>query len=522
MKKLLYLLGIFLFVAVSFATPASAGAPAIDDTPPPPAWANAPAALFLPVISSPTGSYTVSGQIKDRNDAPLSGVSVSSDSGQTAETDANGVYSMKVTMGQRQISAALAGKSFDPAPAWINVNQDVHNMNFSAGAACTTPIANSSFESILYWNPISGSASGYTPFYTDFRAHTGLWSGYTGIPVGWLNLESWSRWRSHEITIPADASSAAVSMYFFPLSQEAYMAREAMEVDKDLAGMNMDDPHTPSAYDRQYVVVTDMYNNYLGTLLDVRRNDQAWLSTGALSLMAYKGQTIKLEFGVYNDGYGGVTAAYFDDAYVSVCTGTSTSCTTTTQLIVNPNFENPGTGWTISNAANKSAYTTSFFYDPTQSMQSGQPIGSTYIPGWTTSEFFQYITIPANAASAHLSMRLLPRSTDPWGYHLDQQAKMDALVAARNPQGEPSAPLAEESQYGYLCYNGECASPNVRTFYTLFRWFPIDSANWLYRSYDVTALRGQTFGVLFGAQDYGDGWNTVLYVDDVKLDVCTP
>ncbi len=513
MKKLFCLLGIGL-CAVILAQPALAGTPApTGNDDPPPAQPNALHSLFLPMVQSAPQRYTVSGQVKDANDTPLSGVSVASDSGQTTLTDANGIYRLSVQAGERQISASIAGKSFDPAPAWLAVNADQHNVNFSAGAACVSPTANPSFESVFYWNPISGSAAGYTPYYSNLRANTGWWSGYTGIPVGWANRESWSAWRSHEIVIPATATSADVSLYMFPFSQESYLARG--EATPDLSGLNTDAPQSPNASDGQYLIVTDVYNNWLGTLFWVRHNTQAWQFSGALSLLPWRGRTIKLEFGSYNDGYGGVTSAYFDDVNVTICAGASAGCAAPSNLLFNSDFETPDTGWTISAAALPSAYTTAQSYSPTRSMLSGKPLGMATMPGWTTSEFYQYVSIPANAASATLKMRLLPQSSDRYGYHPAQQAALDAAAKTNLPD-------AAESQYGYLCADGMCGPTNARTLATLFRWYPIDSAYWLYRQFDLTAYRGQSFGIVFGAQDWGDNGNTALYVDDVVLEVCLP
>jgi bacillopeptidase F (M6 metalloprotease family) len=36
-------------------------------------------------------------------------------------------------------------------------------------------------------------------------------------------------------------------------------------------------------------------------------------------LTVYAGSTIKLQFGTYNDGFGGVTAMYVDDVSMQIC-----------------------------------------------------------------------------------------------------------------------------------------------------------------------------------------------------------
>ena len=524
MKKLLCLIGILIFAA-SAVQPAFASAPAAPqiDEPPPTAWPEAKTAVFLPVVNTAARNfYTVTGQVKGANDQPLSGVTISSDTGQSTLTDASGVYSLKVPEGERYVAATMEGKYFDPAPAWLDMKANHNNVNFSAGAACYNPTPNPSFETVFYWNPISGSAAGYTPFYTSARANTGLWSGYTGIPVGWANVQSWSRWRSHEIYIPADATSATVSLAIFPLTQEAWLSKgddgkglSAADA-PDLSGMNTDDPQAPDAGDGQYLIVTDVFNNYLGTLIWARRNDGIWLGSGPQSLLAWRGRWVKLEFGTYNDGWGGVTSAYFDDVVVNVCRGAVVTCTTPTNILLNSNFE-ADAGWNISPANYPSLYTTDFFYSATRSMFSGRAIGSAPLGIWTTGEFYQYVTVPITATSAILKVRLLPRSTDGWGYNILKQQALDEEVAAKGI----NAPLAAESQYGYLCAYGYCG-PNPYTIGQLFRWFPLDSAYWLYREFDLTGLRGSSFGIVFGAQNDGDWNNTALYVDDAVLEICTP
>jgi hypothetical protein len=203
---------------------------------------------------------------------------------------------------------------------------------------------------------------------------------------------------------------------------------------------------------------------------------------------------------------------------VSKSEGSLLACT---NLLINPNFEGVD-GWTISPANNPSSYTQQFWWSPVWSMLSGWPLGTTntFPNQYTTSEFWQAVTIPANATIARLQMYLLPRSADPWGYHITEQAAMDASF-------QLNAPDATESQYAHIRDGA-----NTTTLYQFFKWFPISSRWWLYRSYDLTHLRqdathhldlrGQTIGVLFGATDWGDGWNTALYVDDVYLYYCTP
>ncbi|MFM8322568.1 MAG: carboxypeptidase regulatory-like domain-containing protein [Chloroflexota bacterium] len=513
MKKVLYLLLVVLIAAATIS-PALAGSEPPADPPP---WRT----LFMPLLRTGAAStYTVSGQVKDANDQALSGVKVTSDTGVSVTTDEDGVYSMVLPQGDRSLTAEADGKNFDPGPAWIQLKKNTNNVNFSAAAGCVTPTYNPSFESLFYWNPISGGAAWYTPYYTNVRANTGIYSGFTGIPVGYYNANSLSRWRSHEVFIPTDAISITLNLAMWPRTTEVSL-KPSTEGLQSLSGYNADAADAPVVGDWQYAYIIDPWNNWRQLLFSDLSDDQAWVPmTTTVSAVPFRGQWIKLEFGSINDGLGGVTSAFYDDVSLTVCRSGAGPCITPHNLLLNSNFE-AGTDWTISAAVNPSVYTGSFFYSPVRSMQSGVPLG-TVLPAniWRTSEFYQYVTIPADATYARLSMRLLPHSTDGWGYHIAAQEQLEQKLAANRAAGiSPTAPNVSESQYGYICANGACG-PGATTLKQLFHWNPIDSYYWLYRSYDLSAYAGQTIGILFGAQDYSDGGNTALYVDDVELNVC--
>jgi len=186
---------------------------------------------------------------------------------------------------------------------------------------------------------------------------------------------------------------------------------------------------------------------------------------------------------------------------------------TTTNLLLNSNFEGAN-GWTISPANNPSVYTTDYSWSGDWSMQSGVPLGiaNPFPNQFTTAEFWQPTTsvIPANATFVRLRMRVLPMSDQRYGYHIAEQAAMDAAG--------PNLPEATESQYAHVRDEG-----NTKTLLQLFKWFPIDARYWMFRAYDLRQFRGDTISILFGAANDGDAHgNTALYVDDVYLDVCVP
>jgi bacillopeptidase F (M6 metalloprotease family) len=66
------------------------------------------------------------------------------------------------------------------------------------------------------------------------------------------------------------------------------------------------------------VLILDQNDQWVDTLIWQRRNDQAW-TFHQFDLDDYASQTIKLQFGVYNNGRDGVTAMYVDDVSLEVC-----------------------------------------------------------------------------------------------------------------------------------------------------------------------------------------------------------
>jgi hypothetical protein len=510
MKRFLYLT-IIIVLCMSFAIPVVAG-PAVrvsqDGTPVPEQPGDLQNIVYLPTVMLMMPSYTVSGQIKDAQDIPLSGVTVKDTSGRTTTTNVNGQYSMVVAGGNQKLSPTKPGYNFDPMAAKVKINQNLTDQNFTALAACDSPILNPSFEVVpFYWNPVSGNANGYTPYYTNERANTGTYSGFTGIRDFQLNVVSWSRFRTHEITIPLTATTADVNLYLWPKTSEPVVKAELKAPAE--VGFNTESPDAPViAGDAQYVAVIDQFNNVLQWLVWVRQNDQAWVSFGPLSLLPWAGQTVKLEIGSYNDGFGGVTSAFVDDVNASICPGGAVSpgCS---NLLLNSNFES-ATDWVIKTAHIPSAYTTEFAYSPVQSMRNGIPLGSPnpFPFVFTTSEFYQPVTIPADAYLARLSMRLLPRSATWYGPETP-------AVTDKSNTYDPDALAAAEAQYGFIM-----DSTGLNTRAMLFKWYHVNSAYWLYRQFDLINFRGQAISVLFGAAN--DGWNgnTALYVDEVYLDVC--
>lgn len=171
----------------------------------------------------------------------------------------------------------------------------------------TELLVNGDFEDDDGWEM---PATRYSADYTDEMAHGGKQSMRLGVVEESEQTYSYSPARQ-AVTIPANALSATVGFWVYPISGEA----------KALAAP----PHplAPSiqeatlASDAQYLLVLNPYNTWIDTLWFECRDDQEWVYM-AYDLMPFAGRTIKLHFGVYNNGVAGVTGMYLDDVSVLV------------------------------------------------------------------------------------------------------------------------------------------------------------------------------------------------------------
>ena len=173
---------------------------------------------------------------------------------------------------------------------------------------CDERIVNGGFEFDGDWEIPS---TGYPAAYTTEIAHSSNRSMRVGIVEPSDNRTSYSSARQL-VTIPAEAISATLRFWLYPMSGEpATLGLPAPPLANTLQA-------TALSGDAQYVLVLDEYGRRIDTLLWQRTNDRQW-TLYQFDLMPCAGQTIKLHFGVYNDGWGGVTAIYLDDVSLEVC-----------------------------------------------------------------------------------------------------------------------------------------------------------------------------------------------------------
>jgi hypothetical protein len=174
---------------------------------------------------------------------------------------------------------------------------------------CSERVGNGSFETTADWYiPITEFSAAYT---TD-QAHTGTRSMRTGIPFAAYNRYSYSD-AGQAVSIPANTTSATLGLWVYPVSTE--VTNQVLPSSQPTGGMFGTEA---MANDVQYVLILDAYGNWVDTLLWQRSNAQAW-TYHQFDLTKYAGYTIRVQFGTYNDGLGGVTSMYVDDVSLQAC-----------------------------------------------------------------------------------------------------------------------------------------------------------------------------------------------------------
>jgi len=178
---------------------------------------------------------------------------------------------------------------------------------------CVEGIANGGFEYEGDWEI---SETDCPADYTTAMAHSGNRSMRVGIVEPADNRYSFSSARQL-VTIPAHATGATLRFWLYPLSGEP-PAGPAFSTP----------PQAPMigdvlvSEDAQYVLILDASDQWIDTLIWQLSDDRRW-TFHQCDLIDYAGQTIKLHFGVRNDGLDGVTGMYVDDISLELCSAAS-------------------------------------------------------------------------------------------------------------------------------------------------------------------------------------------------------
>jgi hypothetical protein len=363
--------------------------------------------------------------------------------------------------------------------------------------------------------------------YTTAAAFKGQRSMRLGIEDIAHNRYSYSA-VNQTVSIPADATNAELSFHIYPWSGEP----GPIPTPAPRSQVTPLADYLP--YDVQYLLLLDKHGNWIDTLMwqaSNVRSDQFW----QVDLLAYAGQTIKLHFGVYNNGVGGVTGMYLDEVSLmvtgpSLClpvtppptatpskTATATrtrtptltptpsaACSPVPNIIWNGSFEHLGS-WYIPVTAYSAGYSTAQARTGAWSMRLGIPPGGTHVKSYSDTN--QTVYIPWDARSAKLVY---------WAYRLSGNPGPIPTPAPRLLSEDLSlANLSYDVQY-LLILDG-----NDKWIDTLM-WEASDHPAWTRYEYDLKSFAGRTIKLHFGVYNTGWGGRTSMYIDDVQLLVDAP
>ena len=267
--------------------------------------------------TSSAGAYSISGRVTDVYYNPISGASISSDTGHSTTTDYNGYYTLGgQTAGYHTITPYKSGYSFSPTSRSVYVPPNASGQDFTVGggtAACAEGVGNGGFE---YYGNWEIPYTAYPGSYTSSVARSGSRSMRVGIVNSYDNRYSYSSARQW-VTIPHNTSSATLRFSIQSRSTELSASHARLQAPARPLAATVEEANLSG--DAQYVLILDEREEWVGTLLWHLSDDWSWTSH-EFDLTGYAGRTIKLHFGAYNNGSGGVAGLYVDDVSLSICT----------------------------------------------------------------------------------------------------------------------------------------------------------------------------------------------------------
>ncbi|MGQ9813629.1 MAG: hypothetical protein ACUVR3_00505 [Candidatus Roseilinea sp.] len=165
---------------------------------------------------------------------------------------------------------------------------------------CHNLIVNSEMESNTGWSFVGGLPAAYT----SGQAHTGARSIRAGIVSG-RPVFSYSDARQW-VTLPARDTLASATLRLWRLSRSTETTTSLLALTEPIPGAGKLDngvlPAGALAGDLQYILVVRPDATFR-CLLRERANRATW-EISAHDLSTYAGQTIAVQFGVYNDNAG--------------------------------------------------------------------------------------------------------------------------------------------------------------------------------------------------------------------------
>ena len=465
--------------------------------------------VYLPlVLDSVTADQSITGRISDKYGNPIENVVVTDKNGHDSVTDSDGKYTITgLIPGTYTILPANANYSFWPNSRTLEIPPASSGQNFfaTAMAGCTERLENGGFEDDSDWEfPITVYPAGYSSNYVHGEAR----AVRTGIEDSADNIYSYSSTRQ-AASIPAGSVSVTLSFWYRPMTSEP--ADKALP--EKPTGPNFG--NEPLAYDAQFVIVLDQNNNLLESLI-WQRTQTAGYEYRTIDLFSYAGQTIKIEFGSYNDGYDGITRMYVDDVSLIACdtaaptttptAGPSPTATSTPadceNVIDNSSFESDD-GWYIPITEYSADYSNASSHTGDYSMRTG--ITNINDNTYSFSDAGQGIKIPGSATHATLGLWIYPQSGSP-----------GILSVPEQPTGKSLRNITLSGDLQYVLILDQ-----YDNWIDTLIWQRSDSRRWEYDEFDLMEYRGKTIKLQFGT--YNDGWGgiTSMFVDDVTLTFCS-
>ncbi len=179
---------------------------------------------------------------------------------------------------------------------------------------CYDLALNGDMERDMAWSFVGGLPATYA----NEAAHSGLRAIRAGIVAG-PPVYSYSDARQW-VTLPPSNTLASATLRLWRLSRSTEATSLTALPESTPGAGKLDNGVLPAgalAGDLQYILIVRPDATY-GWLLRERANRSTW-EMSAHDLSSYAGQTIAVQFGVYNDNAGGITAMYVDDVTLTVC-----------------------------------------------------------------------------------------------------------------------------------------------------------------------------------------------------------
>lgn len=181
-------------------------------------------------------------------------------------------------------------------------------------AGCSQRLVNGDFEGSAGWvirsNPVLAA-------YVSTPVHSGSRAMRSGIPTGGANVESYSPF-DQDITIPAGYQATLSFWRSNTWGDGAAAGAAAAAPDPATLPATLDQlGRAPLGTDFFYVIAIRPDNSIIW-LLTERVDNPAWRQA-SVSMTSWAGQSLRIQFGTYNNGAGGISRTVVDDASLVAC-----------------------------------------------------------------------------------------------------------------------------------------------------------------------------------------------------------